>query len=372
MQVQTTPKPFYLISSYMLLFIVCNNQIGVSIFGFQRYIYRYAGHDAWVAVILAGLLAHLSAWMIIRTLQHYNSSDLYGIHYDLFGNWIGGMLSAFYMIYFVIIMTTIVRTYIEAVQSWIFPDFPTWLLSAILLLLALYGGTGGIRVIAGVCVFSFLIIVSVVIFYYYPLKYAEWSRLKPVMEATPAQIANATIKMGFSVAGFEIIYFIFPFLKDKSGAQRYTQMSMLFTNVIYLIIMLVSIGYFSERQFLTNIWGSTNLLKIIKYPFLERLEYIALPAWMLVVLPGLLITSWSFSRGMKQLFRCNQKITLFVLCGVVFIGSISFQDREQINSLNDFINRISVYFSFVYPLLLFIIAGIILKARKKRGEGKNQ
>ncbi|MEC0121745.1 GerAB/ArcD/ProY family transporter [Paenibacillus apiarius] len=105
------------------MFVICNAQIGVGIFGFQRYIYLQADHDSWIAVILAGLFTHVTVWFMVKTLEKHESADLYGIHQSLFGRWIGGGLSLCVMLYFITIMTTIIRTYIEAVQSWIFPTF---------------------------------------------------------------------------------------------------------------------------------------------------------------------------------------------------------------------------------------------------------
>ncbi|WP_272491217.1 GerAB/ArcD/ProY family transporter [Paenibacillus apiarius] len=82
----------------------------------------------------------------------------------------------------------------------------------------------------------------------------------------------------------------------------------MFTNVIYLIIMLVSVVYFSERQMLKTIWGSINLLKIIKYPFLERLEFIAIPVWMFVVFAGNHANGLDCHAGSGTLIRVEPQV----------------------------------------------------------------
>lgn len=131
----------------------------------------------------------------------------------------------------------------------------------------------------------------------------------PLFDTSVRQLASASARMGFTITGFEVIYFLYRHVSDKDKVMRYTQASILFTNVIYLIIMLVSVVYFSERQMLKTIWGSINLLKIIKYPFLERLEFIAIPVWMFVVLPGIMLTAWIVMRGAAHLFGWNRKCT---------------------------------------------------------------
>lgn len=357
----------YQFKAYMLLFLVCNVQVGVGIFGFQRYIYKEAGHDAWMSVLLAGIATHLIVWIMVKTLEMHKSLDLYGIQHVLFGKWIGGVLSICMMLYFLTNMTTIVRTYIEAIQSWIFPDFPTWLLSLILLVLMVYGSLGGIRVILQTSFISFFLIIATSLFFNYPIRYVEWSRLLPIYDTTAQHIWVGAIKMGFTITGFEVIFMLYRHVQDKNKVMRYAQASVLFTNILYLFIMIVSIIYFSENQMLRTIWGSINLLKIIKYPFLERIEFIAIPFWMLVVLPGIMQLAWNVLRGTVQLFGWNEKLTLYGLAVIVIVASSTLHNRGQVNQLNDFIGIYSVIVSYCYPLLLFALTYVYKWRKREKG-----
>ncbi|WP_314590392.1 GerAB/ArcD/ProY family transporter [Paenibacillus terrigena] len=345
----------YQFKAYMMLFLIPSVQIGVGIFGFQRYIYKESGHDAWMSVILAGIVTHIVMWMMITTMKKNNDDDLYDIHRTLFGKWIGNALSVVIMLYFITNMTAIVRTYIEAVQSWIFPDFPTWLLGLILVVLMVYGSLGGIRVVLQLSFISFILIAATTLLFYYPLQYADWRRLLPVYDTTVQHLVAGSMKMGFTIAGFEVIFFLYTLVKDKDKALRYAQGSILFSNLLYLIIMVISIAYFSENQMPKTIWGSINLLKIIKYPFLERIEFIAIPFWMFVVVPGIMMLAWILVRGTTRIFKWNQKLTIYGIAAVVLVASTCFQNRRQIDQLNDYIGQYSVVVSYYYPCLLFIM-----------------
>jgi len=360
-----TPK--FQFNAYMLLFLVTNVQIGVGIFGFQRYIYKEAGHDAWLSVVLAGIATHLMMWIIVTTLKKHKNSDLFDIHRTLFGKWLGNFLSICMMLYFFINMTAIVRTYIEAIQSWIFPDFPTWLLSLILVVLMAYGSLGGMRVILQLSFFSFFLILATTILFYYPLQYADWRRILPVVDTSVQHLVAGAMKMGFTIAGFEVIYFVYRHVKDKDKVMRYSQFSILYSNLMYLIIMVISIVYFSENQMPKTIWGSINLLKIIKYPFLERIEFIAIPFWMFVVITGLMMLAWILVRGTSKIFRWNQKLTIYGMAIIIMIASSCFQNRRQINLLNDFIGKFALYVSFAYPCLLLLLTYVMAWQRNQKG-----
>jgi len=364
-------KAPYYFKAYMLLFLICNAQIGVGIFGFQRFVFKAAHQDAWISVILAGIATHISVWVMITTLRKHKSLDLYEIHQSLFGKWIGGGLSILFILYFLINMTAILRTYIEAIQSWIFPDFPTWLLSLLMLILTVYGSLGGIRVVLQLSFVSLFLLVSIGLLHYTPLKYAEWSRLLPVFDATFPELFSGAIKMGFTIAGFEGLYFVYKRVQDKENVMKYAQGSVLFTNLLHLYIMIISIVFYSEKQLLKTIWGSITPLKIVKYPFLERIEFVVTPLWLFVVIPGVMLLTWSLLRGTTLLFGWPQKATLYGMAIVVFAASSLIMNRGQINALNDYIGGIAIVVSYVYPGLLLACTYLAewRKSKAKRSDG---
>jgi hypothetical protein len=155
-------------------------------------------------------------------------------------------------------------------------------------------------------------------------------------------------------------------VKDKEKAQRYTHLSLMSTNLVYLTVMVISTIYFSKEQLLKTIWATLSLLKIIQFSFLERFEYIAIPLWMLIVLPVLLLQTWALTRGMKRLFSWNQKVVLYVLCTIIFIASILLKKRGQVNNLNDLLSLISIYVDFIYPFILLLLVKLIHAIRKQR------
>ncbi|MCG7407297.1 spore germination protein [Paenibacillus sp. ACRRX] len=372
MDITIRPKPHYMFQAYMLIFMVLNSQIGVGIFGFQRYIYRESGHDAWVSVLVAALFCHGSAWLIVSVLRRYESTDLYGIHRDVFGKWIGGFLSVLLMIHFSSITITIIRTYIEAVQSWIFPSFPTWLMVLMMLSLALYGGAGGIRVIVGMSLISFVIIFLIASLYYYPLRYAQWTRLLPFLEASPSQILAGAKHMGFTMTGFEVIYFLYPFVRDKPKTMRNIQISIAISSVLLILVMVISIVYFSENQLLKGTWSSINMQKIVKYPFIERLEFVTLALWMITLIPTIMLITWITSNGLNRLFGFRQYRMRYVISGFIFICSILFVNRGQIDKLNDYISESAVIFSFAYPLFIYVAILIKSSLDKNRASSKEE
>lgn len=370
MKVLSYPPKNSQIHAYLLFFFICNVQIGIGIFSFQRYVFQIAKHDAWISVIIACLYAHVLLWLIVRMLSKYESTDLYGIHFDMFGKYIGTLFNCIYMLYYLFVTILIMRSYVVVVQVWMFPDMSSWLIGLLLVALTIYAGFGGIRVIVGMCLLGFVVILITVFFCLSTLKYAIWTQLLPVMESSVMDILKGSFRMSFTLAGFEFIMLIYPYVRNKERTMLHSQLSLLFGNVVYLSIMILSLVYFSSSQLIRSIWPTFNMLKILKFPFTERLEFIVISMWMLMVLTGILINTWAITRGFKRMWNSNQKVMLLVVIFLAFGVTVTMEGRKNIERLSHLIGGSSAVLSLLYPLLLSLIVMIVFKVRERKRTSK--
>lgn len=142
------------------------------------------------------------------------------------------------------------------------------------------------------------------------------------------------------------------------------------TTLIYLAAMLVSLTYFSGEQLTKTIWATLSLFSIVKLPFIERVEYIVVCFWMLLILPNLCLFVWSAFRGIRRMVRISANKFVWIFSLIVFIISLTFKTRTQINTFNDYFNQVAFYIVFVYPIMLYVIAAIKnkFKSHKEQSE----
>ncbi|MEC0246842.1 GerAB/ArcD/ProY family transporter [Paenibacillus chitinolyticus] len=348
-------SPHQSLRAHLLFFIITTAQVGVGGASFQRKIYKMVGQDSWIPVLLAGLLCHLVVVAMFSFLKKYPDKDLYGIHKDAFGKWLGGVMTFLYVTYLMLIALTILRNYAEIVQTWIFPDLSPWFLALMVLALTLYGVLGGIKVITGIGLVSVLIVTSEILLFYYPLQYADWGFLLPVMNHSPGDFLKGTEEMSFSVVGFELLMFVFPFVRDKNKAQKYTHFALMFTTLTYLIFVLTALVYFSGGQLIHTIWPTLTLLKIVEFPFIERVEYITVSLYLIGILPNVMLYVWSASRGIPKISPLKEKASVYLVVVVLFVICTLLSSRLEIRQMNAIAGQVSIYMAFAYPLLLSLI-----------------
>ncbi|WP_335870811.1 GerAB/ArcD/ProY family transporter [Bacillus sp. 2205SS5-2] len=365
MKINVNPKEGLLINAFLLMFIIHTVQTGVGIVGLPRIIFLESEQDAWISVLLSSFFMIAVVTVIYVTLRQYPSADLYGVQYDIFGKWLGGLFNTLYICYLFLAFFTIGMDYTEMIQAWIFSTLPTWVVMALLLILTIYGVLGGIRVIAGVAFMSFTLSFWITFILYSPFKLIIWTHYFPVWDHSLKEIAMGTFKTSLSILGFEMLYFVFPYIKEKKKALKYSIFAVLYTTILFSIITFTSIGFFSFEGLKVTIWPVLSMFKIVRVPNLERFEFIAISFWMLIILPNLCFYYWAATRGLKRVFNMNQRYSVYFMAIIIWIISFFFSTRLQINKISDFTGDVGIALVLIYPFILFLLVMLKKKILKR-------
>ncbi|WNS74878.1 GerAB/ArcD/ProY family transporter [Bacillus sp. DTU_2020_1000418_1_SI_GHA_SEK_038] len=351
------------ISPFFVFYLIISMQIGIGILGFQRVVVGYSGNDSWISVLFAGLSLHIIMWMIYKITETVNG-DIVTAHKYIFGNIVGKMLSSIFIIYFSLNALTVVRTYVEVVQVWMFPNLSTFWFSLPFLLLCTYVIFGGFRTVVGISFFSVLLPAYVHFTFGFNLKFSNYMHLFPVWDHSLKEILLGSYHMSLTYLGFEIILFCYPFIKEPQKSKKWAHFALLFTTFIYTSFMIVTIVYFSEEQLKKSIWASLTMWKIVKLPFVERFEYIGIANWNLVILPNVCIALWAASRLLKRVINIQQRKGVLFIAFIILVVSPFFDTREKVELLNDLTGKAAFAFNFIYIPILFICILIAKKVKK--------
>ncbi|WP_138420625.1 GerAB/ArcD/ProY family transporter [Aquibacillus sediminis] len=356
------------IQSFYLFFILVNIQTGTGIIGAPRYIYEQAKQDGWLSVIIAGLFVHFVVFMMFLTLKQYENTDIFGIQQDLFGKLIGKLLGTIFIIYIFASLLSVLINYIQIVQYFIHPILSPWLLSFLLLILVVYSVLGGIRVIVGVAFVFFVSTLYILFFLYHPLLEMDLHRFQPFFEASPMELMEGARATSYSLLGLEVVLFIYPFIDDKKKAQLPSQLGVAITALFLLLVTIISIGFMGRERLADSYWPILIFYKFISYEIIERFDLIVVTAWMMVVLPVMILLTWMMTYGMKRMYNIRQKKTLFIICFLLFIGGGLMKEQVMITNYTSYVGQIGFWLTFIYPIILYPLVRI-KKALKK--EGKN-
>ncbi|MEO2077680.1 MAG: GerAB/ArcD/ProY family transporter [Bacillus sp. (in: firmicutes)] len=352
------------ISPFLVFFLVHTMQFGIGVLGFQRIIALTAGYDAWISVIIAGLSIHIILWMMYKTLETVDG-DIITIHTFVFGNKIGKLLSLPFIVYFLAINVTLLRTFIEVIQVWMFQDMSTFWYSLAFCGLAIYIIFGGFRTVTGIAFFGVVLPAYVYLTFLFTIPYADLKNLLPIFDHSIKDLLMASYQMSLTYLGYEILLFFYPFIKDPQKSKKWAHLGVFYTTSLYTLLTLTTFAYFSEGQLQKNIWATLTMWKVVEMPFVERFEYIGIANWNIIILPNFCIALWCGSRIVKRVTNMKQKYGVLILSMMTLIFINFFKTRLQINTLIDYTGKIAFFLNYGYIPLLFFLVLIVKKVKKK-------
>ncbi|MBM7702228.1 GerAB/ArcD/ProY family transporter [Metabacillus iocasae] len=353
------------VSPSFLFYLVHAGQVGVGILGYQRYIIRGAGHDAWISTIISGISISILIWMCFHFLKRENT-DVTHIHKMYFGKFLGSIFNLTLAVYFFIFALTVYRNYIEVLQVWMFPQISTWFMSCLFLPLIYYILTGGFRIITGIAFFGLILPLPLILSLIFPIQYGQVENLLPILDHGARDLFESCKIVTFEYLGFEALLVYYPFIKNGHSNQKWAHYGVMFSTFMYTIVAVISFMYFSQGQLSQSIWSTLTMAKIIEIPFIQRFEYVVISLWLLVVLPVITINAWCTVRIIKNQFGGRPSIYVLLLIIGLFACSLALDNRKVIDEWNNNMSKIGMYLIYFYIPLLFLFGLIRSKIKKAR------
>lgn len=353
------------VSAFLVFFLIHAIQVGVGILGFQRIVIKSAGNDSWIAVIAAALIVSILIF-IMYVLLNRHKTDIIRLQKELFGKYIGSLLSIPWIINWVLITVTILRSFIEVVEVWVFSTINIYIFALIFIILIYYCLTGGFRVVVGICVLGTIIPMYLYLTFLYPLEHTHMRNVLPVWNHSLQEIGIATKDMTLSYLGFSTLLMYYPYIKHAHKSQKWAHFANMLTCFIYLFLIIITIGYYSEKQISHHIWATLSLWKIVELPFVERFEYIGITSWVLIILPNICLTVWAASKGIGNIVNLDQKKVVIFILIIVYCLTVFLKGRENIDYLNNLTSYFGLSLLFIYIPFLTVYSYIWFKLKEKK------
>jgi spore germination protein (amino acid permease) len=333
-------------------------QISIGILSFQQLLSKNSGQDAWLACLIGGLFSLAIMWMILRLLeneQKFGRADLFSLHQRLFGKWLGGLLNFFVSAHVVLFGVVFLRSYIEILQVWIFPQLSVFTFTILFCLIVWYIVLGGIRIVGGICLLSFIYMIPLYMSTAFAVPEAYFSNLLPMFDHSPAPILISAFHTTHIYLGFELMLYFYPFIKRPQLAKKWCYFGILTSMYIYIILMLMGTVFFSRGEMRLTIWPTITFWKSISFPLLEHVDMIIIVYFMWALLPSVSMSAWIVSRCVKHTFPViKQKYALVGVLLIFVIISDLIKNGEQVKFANDLYGNIGFFIVYAYiPFLLF-------------------
>lgn len=284
----------------------------------------YSGRqNAWICTIVSQFIGMAILWIFYKLHQTYPGLTLIEICSKILGKWVGGILAAAYLFYFLIGSAICIREVGDFMTTQIYLHTP---IRAIILLFVIALGWSALKGLGtfgrSAEILAPFVILSLCIFILCLLPQMEISNIQPFFDTPVFSFINASIRGATAPYGeLIIITMIYPYVNHGIHKGRDMFLAALLGGVILIFILLTSLLVLGAELTQHNIYVTYILAQKINIGgFLQRIEALSAIAWLVSTYFKTSVYTFGFILGLAQLFRLKSYQSLILPTTLLLFG----------------------------------------------------
>ncbi|MEH7224476.1 endospore germination permease [Bacillus sp. JJ1566] len=343
------------ITLLQFILLIHGVQIGVGVLTLPRDLAEKAGTDGWIGIIIGWFFATATSLVIIQIMKKHPNGTILDLLTYYFGKWVGKVGGVILALYFGFLALYSFISEAMFIQAWVLPRISISLLMILLSIPTYLLVRNNVQILGRYSVVVFFMTLWTIFLYMFSLKDAQFLNLLPLLKEGWHPIMK-TVKLSITTyVGFEIAFYLYPFLQKKETASIGVVIANTITMFAYLIITLVAFVVFSPDEITKFNEPTITLLKVIELTFIERLEIVLFAFYIFVmstkVLPLMFVSvfsiSWLFGKE-----EHTKPLLWFLVIGVIFV--FLFPPSVHINLIwSKKLHALSFFLSYAFPICLW-------------------
>lgn len=296
-------------------FIIIGTMIGIAILSAPKDLVKASEQDAWISVAFGMLYPFYMVIMGILMCRKYPDKNILQISKICFGKVLGGVFNFIFMLQFLFFTATRCAGLDDILQTYIASFLMPIKLIAAFALAAVFTASFGLKVIGRVNQMIFYLMIILVVSPLAVLKEGSMLNVMPVFESGFRRIVVGSIQTIYSYAGVEILFLIYPMIKDKGNMVKCSLKAAIITALIYMWFVFSTIYYLGIDIVPKYAWPFVAITKAVNLPIINNFRYIFLFLWSLVALKAISNYFFGFAFIFNDFFK---KIKFNILCYAMF------------------------------------------------------
>lgn len=342
-----------ILNGYHVIFLAQSAMIGTGILTLPQSL-SAVGYSQTLIPLLFGLIASLTLWPMIWLNTKYPNDSLFRINEILLGKWLGKGINLLIVLQFTLFIAGIISNYMNLIQSTALPEQTITFPVLIFLLLLVYIVSGGIKSVARFCIMAFFITIGVFYFTRWAIEKGDVSHMFPLFNFNSREFYEAMKKGYFSILGYELILFYFPYIIKQEKAFKHALIGIWISVGLCFFTTLVSVMYFSEWQLKHVEFSVLNLFKAGEFSFIERVDIIGMTIWVFLILSTTAAYLWSANEGIESLLLKKKKYYLYILTIIVFLA-VKMPFSQEFQKKLFLATNYVAYVIVIWPIFLSIV-----------------
>jgi spore germination protein (amino acid permease) len=360
------------VGSYGLFATIVVSLIGISGFAYPRELAIIIGTDGWIVTIFAGLIVFFLLNLVYKLIKLNNFGTFNNILENNLGKVIGKIVAVIFVVYNLIFVAISMRSFVEVLKMYLLPKTPTEFILIVMILTGTYLIRGDIKSLVKFNeVIFWLMFIPIILVMFFTLGETDFTNLLPILHNEPLNYIGATGKALFAFIGFQSIYLVLPYIKNRNNISKILFKSMLFAVLFYVLIFTFVLAVFSIEQTKVLLWPTITMIKsvCISSFFVERWEGVAMAFWILFYFTTFTNIYYLSADVGKSIFKLEDvKLSSLIMAPAIYVIALYPENIAEVYNFEMKIIPISsLAMLVILPIILYLIS-ILKKKGGRKGE----
>ena len=146
-------------------------------------------------------------------------------------------------------------------------------------------------------------------------------------------------------------------MKNPKLAMKAGWWAIFISGGLYLLLVVATVSIFGSEEMKTLYWPTLELARTTSLPgnILQRLDVVFISVWVIAVFTTIFASYFLTIHSIKQFFRLqDHKMLAYFMLPFIFILAMLPQNILQLYDIIQFIGRIGLIITILYPMFLYI------------------
>ncbi|MCL6446694.1 MAG: spore germination protein [Armatimonadetes bacterium] len=330
----------------------------------------YAGQDAWLCILLAGVGGLLIACLMVNLSRRFPGETLFEYLEDILGKIPGKIVSFLYLWFFLHIVTVVVREFGALLNPIFLPETPLVVIHILALAPVAYMLWQGLEVMARTNeIFASLLLFGVILVIL-AAPQIKLTNFLPVLDAGPVPLLKGTLAPLAWFGELITVAVFLPYFNRPRDGYRIAGLAVCMITFMLGLAVFLTIAVFGPYVPASYLFPTFNAVRLIQLAnFVERLEILVVVIWVAGGLLKIGAFYWIIVLGAAQTLGLRTYRPLILPVGVIILALSFIFHRNNLEMVR-YIGLTWPFYGLTHelllPLLLFGTALLRGKRRKKK------
>lgn len=355
------------ITDSQFIILLISSMIGVGIFSLPNDVLKYAKQDGWLTCIVGALYPIIIVLIASYLCKLRPDENIYALSKQAFGKFIGTILNGIFTMYFLLAGTAIASGMNNVLIIHIVPFLTSPKLLMVFFLPPAFIAYKGLKTVSRVSEIVFYLTIILFFVPFAAIRSGLIYNVMPIFGSGFINILKSSKDTAFAYTGIEVIYILYPFIKNNKKIVKNSIIGVSSTVLIYTWFTFITIYYLGVDIIPKFIWSTLTVTHPLAISIINNFKSIFMVLWTSIMFKIVSIFYYGFSFSLNSLFSKIPRTTyIFLSYPLFFYISLKYGGPTSRGYFLDKIMPVYVIFNILYGLSIALI--ITIKDGRKKNE----